>query len=79
MTDKIVNGINNLEDFMWYRIVEKMHDKADSELINQRLQYIVDNKKSNMHKYRDSQDTQVQAKFLTGNLKLTRDDMIDLI
>ena len=42
INDQIVNGQLSLEESMWRKVVEKMFDINDSEIILQRLQTIID-------------------------------------
>ena len=45
LNDQIINGQISIEEGVWRKILEKMYDANDSEVMLQRLQTIVEQKK----------------------------------
>ncbi|CDW80904.1 UNKNOWN [Stylonychia lemnae] len=82
MLDIVQNG--SMEEWMWRKIIEKMYDPKDYEVLESKFLQIVDERRTmnksrlggtsnNMSKF--LVDSVVQAQILAGNKKMTREEM----
>ncbi len=79
MLDAIQNG--TMEDWMWKRIIEKMYDPKDFEVLEARFLDQVAIKKELKHKSAYGMTkTQLEGSLgLSGNKKLSREEMLALM
>lgn len=79
MMDTIQNS--TMEDWMWRRIIEKMYDPKDFEVLADRFNEIVQQKKDHRRGQAHSMTrSQLEGTLgLTGNKKVSREEMLALV
>lgn len=84
MLDIIQNS--TMDDWMWKKIIEKMYDPKDFEVLEGKFQAIIEEKRQvNKSRHLGATynkaviDQQIQAQILAGNKKMTREDMAQLM
>lgn len=76
-----------MEEWMWRKIIEKMYDPKDYEVLESKFLSIIEERKAmnrtrlggtaNMSKF--LVDSTMQAQILAGNKKMTREEMNQLM
>jgi hypothetical protein len=71
-----------MEEWMWKKIIEKMYDPKDYEILDQKFHTMIEEKKI-FNKTRTGTigaklllDTAIQASVAAGNKKLTREELL---
>jgi len=79
MMDQVQSG--SMEDWMWRRIIEKMYDPKDYEVLEARFAELIESKKAQRSKSVFGMSrSQLEGQLgLSGNKKLTREEMLQLM